>query len=298
MRTSIKVGIGLSAVALVAGATVHTVQFGPVATQVAAPTVAWTDIQPTLQQLQSIADQNGGTRAHGTNGYTASVTYIKGQLDAAQIPTKLVPFTAGGKTANNLIADVPGGDENAVSMFGGHLDSVTAGPGINDNGSGAAAVLAVALAAAKSPTKPKGHLRFAFWGAEELGDLGSAAWVNAQPATELAKIKNYINVDMVGAFDHGNQTWGLYGKKGDALWTGLDGYIKGQGKQTKDVTSEAGDRSDHAAFKRKGIPWVGLVSDTVPACYHQACDKINTVIPDVNTFAANATADLLYKLAG
>ena len=64
-------------------------------------------------------------------------------------------------------------------MIGAHLDSVTAGPGINDNGSGSAANLEVALAVARTGFQPARHLRFGWWGAEELGLRGSTAYVNS-----------------------------------------------------------------------------------------------------------------------
>lgn len=89
---------------------------------------------------------------------------MKAQLDAAGYTTTLQPFTSGGATGWNVIADWPGGDTNHVIMAGSHLDSVTAGPGINDNGSGSAAVLETALAVARENLQPTKHLRFGWWG--------------------------------------------------------------------------------------------------------------------------------------
>ncbi len=71
----------------------------------------------------------------------------------------------------NVIAELPGKNMNNVVMAGAHLDSVPEGPGINDNGSGSAALLETALMMAK--LKPQNTLRFAWWGAEELGLVGS-----------------------------------------------------------------------------------------------------------------------------
>ena len=107
--------------------------------------------------------------------------------------------TTCAATGYNLIADWPGGDPDQVLMTGAHLDSVTAGPGINDNGSGSAAILEVALAVAATGYQPGKHLRFGWWGAEELGLRGSRFYVNALPATERAKITGYLNLDMVGS---------------------------------------------------------------------------------------------------
>ncbi|MFE3032422.1 M28 family peptidase [Streptomyces canus] len=75
----------------------------------------------------------------------------------------LQPFTYDGATGCNLIADWPGGDTRETVPVGAHLDSVPAGPGINDNGSGSAAALANAVAVAQAPMPTGRHLRFAWW---------------------------------------------------------------------------------------------------------------------------------------
>ena len=85
-------------------------------------------------------------------------------------------------------------------MLGAHLDSVADGPGINDNGSGTAGILETALSMANAPTRNR--LRFAFWGAEELGLLGSEHYVAGLPAAEKAKIKLYLNFDMIASPNH------------------------------------------------------------------------------------------------
>ncbi|MBO0517731.1 M20/M25/M40 family metallo-hydrolase, partial [Streptomyces beijiangensis] len=84
-------------------------------------------------------------------------------------------------------------------MSGSHLDSVTAGPGINDNGSGSAAILETALAVSRAAFQPAKHLRFAWWGAEELGMVGSKYYVNQLATADRAKIAGYLNFDMIGS---------------------------------------------------------------------------------------------------
>ena len=100
------------------------------------------------------------------------------------------------RTTVNVIAEKPGKNRNNVVMAGAHLDSVD-GPGINDNGSGAAALLEVALMMAN--LKPENTLRFAWWGAEESGLVGSTAYVESLSPAELDKIALYMNYDMVGS---------------------------------------------------------------------------------------------------
>ena len=95
------------------------------------------------------AGENGGNRAHGQPGHRAGLDYVRARLDAAGYTTALQEFTAGGATGYILVADWPGGDENAAMIFGGHADSVRAEPGINDNGSGSAGLLEVATTVAE-----------------------------------------------------------------------------------------------------------------------------------------------------
>ncbi|RST09090.1 M28 family peptidase, partial [Streptomyces sp. WAC05950] len=163
------------------------------------PDIPLANVKAHLSQLSTIAANNGGNRAHGRAGYKASVDYVKAKLDAAGFTTTLQTFTSSGATGYNLIADWPGGDPNSVLMAGSHLDSVTSGAGINDNGSGSAAVLETALAVSRAGLQPTKHLRFGWWGAEELGLIGSKYYVNNLPAAEKAKISGYLNFDMIGS---------------------------------------------------------------------------------------------------
>jgi len=104
------------------------------------------------------------------------------------------------RTTYNVLAETAKGNDGNVAMAGAHLDSVVAGPGINDNGSGSGALLEIAEQFAK--VSPKNTVRFAWWGAEELGLLGSehyvADLVENDPAG-LADIALYLNFDMVGS---------------------------------------------------------------------------------------------------
>ena len=101
-------------------------------------------------------------------------------------------------TSWNLFAQSKIGDPNKVILSGAHLDSVPAGPGIEDNASGSAALLEIIDAVSKHG-EFKHAVRFAWWGAEELGLIGSSRYVEALSDTEAAKIKYYFNYDMVGA---------------------------------------------------------------------------------------------------
>jgi Zn-dependent M28 family amino/carboxypeptidase len=101
------------------------------------------------------------------------------------------------RTNHNMIAELPGKNDDNVVMAGAHIDSVQAGPGIQDNGSGSSAILETAVQMAK--VKPVNTVRFAWWGGEELGLVGSTAYVNDRIQEELDDIALYLNFDMIGS---------------------------------------------------------------------------------------------------
>jgi aminopeptidase S len=120
---------GLGAV-LVAGALFAP---GNVAVAADSPDISVTNTKAHLDQLQSIATSNGGNRYTGRTGYKASADYVKAKLDAAGYTTTLQSFSTSAGTSYNVIAEWPHGDANHVVMAGSHLDSISAGPGINDS---------------------------------------------------------------------------------------------------------------------------------------------------------------------
>jgi hypothetical protein len=101
------------------------------------------------------------------------------------------------RTTYNVIAETPGGDPDQVVLVGAHIDSVPRGPGINDNGSGSAAILAVAEALQSREIQNK--VRFAWWNPEEFGLLGSAYHVSQLSPAQRNDIALNLNVDMVGS---------------------------------------------------------------------------------------------------
>ncbi|MFF0060049.1 M28 family metallopeptidase [Streptomyces sp. NPDC005279] len=268
----------------------------------AAPDIPLANVKAHLTQLQSIATANGGNRAHGRTGYKASIDYVKAKLDAAGFTTSLQQFTSSGATGYNLIADWPGGDANQTLMAGSHLDSVGAGAGINDNGSGSAAVLETALAVSRAQFKPEKHLRFGWWGAEELGLVGSKYYVNNLPAAERSKISGYLNFDMIGSPNPGYFVY----DDDPAIEKTFKDYFAGLSIPTE-IETEGDGRSDHAPFKNAGVPvgglftgadytktaaqaqkWGGTAGQAFDRCYHSSCDtaaNINDTALDRNSDA-------------
>ncbi|MER5382527.1 M28 family metallopeptidase [Streptomyces sp. NPDC002688] len=292
----------VAAAVLLTGGSIAGAAPAPVAVA-AAPDLPVANVKAHLAQLQSIATANGGNRAHGRAGYKASLDYVKAKLDAAGFTTTVQQFTSGGRTGYNLIADWPGGDTGRVVMAGSHLDSVTAGPGINDNGSGSAAVLETALAVARSNYQPTKHLRFAWWGAEELGMVGSRYYVNSLTTANRSKISGYLNFDMIGSPNPGYFVY----DDDSAIEKTFKTYFTGIGVATE-IETEGDGRSDHAPFKNAGIPvgglfsgadyiktsaqaakWGGTAGKAFDACYHSSCDTSS----NINDTALNRNADAL-----
>ncbi|MBZ9597455.1 MULTISPECIES: M28 family metallopeptidase [Streptomyces] len=267
------------------------------------PDIPLANVKAHLSQFSTIAANNGGNRAHGRAGYKASIDYVKAKLDAAGFTTTLQTFTTSGATGYNLIADWPGGDPNSVLMAGAHLDSVSSGAGINDNGSGSAAVLETALAVSRAGLQPTKHLRFGWWGAEELGLIGSKYYVNNLPTAERAKFAGYLNFDMIGSPNPG---YFVYDDDPTIEQT-FKNYFSGIGVPTE-IETEGDGRSDHASFKNVGIPvgglftgasntktsaqaqkWGGTAGQSFDRCYHSSCDNtanISDTALDRNTDAA------------
>nr|WP_052478124.1 M28 family metallopeptidase [Kibdelosporangium sp. MJ126-NF4]CEL16324.1 Aminopeptidase Y (Arg, Lys, Leu preference) [Kibdelosporangium sp. MJ126-NF4]CTQ94248.1 Aminopeptidase Y (Arg, Lys, Leu preference) (EC 3.4.11.15) [Kibdelosporangium sp. MJ126-NF4] len=283
----------------------------------AAPDIPVASVQAHLSEFQRIATANGGNRAHGRPGFRASLDYVKSKLDAAGYQTTIHQFTASGATGFNLIATWPFGDANNVIMSGGHLDSVSRGPGINDNGSGSAGLLEVALTVSRQNLRPTKQLRFGWWGAEELGLIGSTAYVNSLTAAQRAVIKAYVNFDMTGS---PNPAYFVYSASGQPSGSAAIQSVLEAGFAAKSVPTEltsVGGRSDHAAFARAGIPvggtfsgaevrktaaqaqkWGGTANVAFDRCYHQACDttsNINATSLDRHT---DVMAHAVWSLSG
>ncbi|KAE8762418.1 M28 family peptidase [Georgenia thermotolerans] len=167
----------------------------------------------------------------------------------------------------NLIAETRTGRADNVVMLGAHLDSVTDGPGINDNGSGSAAILETAIQLAEV-NKLNNKVRFAWWGAEENGLLGSWAYVDSLSKQEKARITTYLNFDMVAS---PNYVIGVYDAN-ESTHPAPDGVtIPAGSAQTEAVFTDYFDRtrqawvdtefsgrSDYQAFIENGIPASGL----------------------------------------
>jgi Zn-dependent M28 family amino/carboxypeptidase len=195
------------------------------------------------------------------------------------------------RMTQNVFTETKDGDPTNVIMLGAHLDSVQAGAGINDDGSGSTLILEIAKALRKFNVKNK--VRFAWWGAEENGLLGSKYYTQNLNATEANNILTYLNFDMVsrgyfGVFDGDGSTFNLTGAPGSAAIEKL--FVEHFQKEGVNVTAARfTGGSDYQSFMNIGKPVGGLHTGTgieQDPCYHQACDTIDN--PNPETLYINA----------
>ena len=220
----------------------------------------------------------------------------------------------GQAMVHNVIAESHGIAERVV-MLGGHLDGVHDGPGINDNGSGPAALLEIARVLAEE--RPWARVRFAFWGGEEFGLLGSGAYVDGLEADGRAEIAAYLNFDMLGS---PNYVPIVYDEPGAAAGSSkiadfLVAYLESVGVAPERM--DLGGGSDHYFFTEARIPTGGLFSgateiktdaqadayggtagEAMDTCYHLACDTVERVNLDLVASFANAALAVTLAIAG
>ncbi|WP_236243840.1 M28 family metallopeptidase [Streptomyces sp. CC210A] len=225
------------------------------------------------------------------------------------------------RTTRNVIAETQRGNAANTVMLGSHLDSVTAGPGINDNGSGSAGLLDVALKFAKHKHKTTNKVRFAWWGAEENGLLGSEHYVENLDDLGLKEIKLYLNFDMIAS-----PNYGLFVYDGnDSDQVGAPAGPEGSAQLERDILAfmdekglpHAGTdftgRSDYGPFIAAGIPaggtftgaegikteaqavkFGGTAGEAYDPCYHAACDDID----NISMAAFDANIDVIANAVG
>jgi aminopeptidase S len=253
-----------------------------------------------MRKLQRIADQNGGNRASPGPGYDASVDYVVGVLRKAGWQVSTPEFDVDGDRIRNVIAQTKTGDPDHVVMAGAHLDSVEDGPGMNDNASGSAAWLEIAVRMGGSP-EVTNQVRMAWWGAEEIDFNGSTHYVETLSRADRRKIALYLNLDVVAS---PNVAYLVEGGVGRGDGAGPDGSaevarVLAERLAATGVTPERMEYeygSDYIPFIKAGIPaaggftgddevktrkqaalWGGQAGAVCDPCYHESCDRLNNI---------------------
>jgi Zn-dependent M28 family amino/carboxypeptidase len=280
------------------------------------------------QKQQNAADA-GAVGAVIYNNTEGELNGTLGGPDAARIPTggvsqadgeALAAAAAEGevvvnlevrelqeeRTTANVLAETRGGDADNTVMLGAHLDGVSEGPGINDNGSGSAGLLeaALELAHADRHGRHENKVRFAFWSAEELGLIGSEHYVTELSEAQREDIALYLNFDMIASPNHGlfvydgDDSDGVGAGPGPAgsaeIEAGINGFMDSRGYQPRGTDFTG--RSDYGPFIEVGIPsggtftgaegiktpeqaelWGGEAGVAYDPCYHAACDDLDNI---------------------
>ncbi len=219
-------------------------------------------------------------------------------------------------STRSLIAETRTGTADDVVMAGAHLDSVVEGPGANDNASGSAAVLETALRLGSTPRVPH-RVRFAFWGAEEDGLVGSAEYVRGLDPAARAAVALYLNFDMLASPNGGYFTHDGDDSEREGAGAGPDGsggiertFEKFYADRGIPLAPDDFDgRSDYGPFIAVGIPaggvftgaesekseaqaemWGGRAGEAFDPAYHTARDTLDNVNTDLLAVNSSAVA--------
>jgi Zn-dependent M28 family amino/carboxypeptidase len=241
----------------------------------------------------------------------------------AKAQTTTVNLTTNGVDVEtlypNVVAETAAGDPNHVVLAGAHLDSVPAGPGINDDGSGTAFQLELAEQLAKAGTSPRNKIRLLWFGGEEDGLVGSQYYAAHMSDADVAKADAMIDTDMIASPNFARLVYDGDGSSFGPANSGPAGsgtienvfvrYWAQRGLVSEPIPFDG--RSDYVGFIRRGIPaggvfagaeapktaaqvakYGGVQGEQLDPCYHEACDTYSTVTGQppastMNTFPTN-----------
>lgn len=199
-------------------------------------------------------------------------------------------------TARNVVAEIPGNGPQAeeIIILCAHLDSWHLAEGALDNGAGSAVVLEAARVLAAADWRPQRTVRFLWFMGEELGLLGSTAYVAAH-SEELPRIVAVINTDMPGAPQYFGQ---FTCPEIEPVLADLIADLPGLAIRPE-IRAWSGAWSDHAPFVERGVCALSLGGDQGPGAmyYHTAADTFETVDVQRTVPTAGVLALLVRRLA-
>jgi hypothetical protein len=275
-------------------------------------TGAGVNVPIVAAQIATVEDLVGAKRA----GLVGKTVRLRVEYRIGDIPTE------------NVIAETRGGDPNKVIVVGAHLDSVGPGPGINDNGSGSAALVEFAQKLRGAKTKNK--IRFIWFSAEESGLLGSEAYVASLPESERAKIAAMLNFDMIGSPNFVNMIYdgdlsdsppideATFAPAARPFSATIEkiflDYFKANHIPNRPTAFDG--RSDYGPFIAAGIPagglftgaeeiktpaeaaiYGGVAGEQYDQCYHLGCDDFFNLSNRALDINSDAAAHALITLA-
>jgi Zn-dependent M28 family amino/carboxypeptidase len=215
-----------------------------------------------------------------------------------------------------VIAESKKGDPNHIVLAGAHLDSVPAGPGINDDGSGTAWQLELGEQISKLGTPPRHKIRLMWFGGEEDGLVGSQYYAANLSQAEIDKIDVMIDTDMIASPNYVRLVYDGDGDELEPAGPPGSGVIEDvferyfQQREMATLPQAFDGRSDYVGFINRGIPgggifagaevhktaeqvavFGGVAGEQYDPCYHEDCDTIDTVTgqPPASTMNVFAT---------
>jgi len=272
---------------------------------------SWAEVGDRVMRLES------RHVAHADNVH--AVDWIAEQLDdLAGVEVWTEDFALDAETRANVVAELAGSEpELPAVLVTAHLDSTASAsegwdaetdpaPGADDDASGIAAVLEVARLMAAEPGGWRRTVRFVLFNAEEVGLVGSEAYV-ADALTRGEEIAVVLQLDPVGYNPGG----------ADLLWFSFDTVSAQHAEAIErlaldledhlalplrvdgiDEAAIGGDaRSDHYPFWQAGIPALHFASFPQPPEYHTTEDDIDVVDPVFTAAVAGVVAAYAASIA-
>jgi len=273
---------------------------------------------------------NGTIGGYGVTIPVIESTYLVGRY-LVDNPSAIVDFAAFGQTdvleTRNVIAESKSGRSDRVVISGAHLDSVPAGPGINDDGSGTATQIELAQEMAELNLNLRNKVRFIWFSGEEQGLFGSTFNADGLTKAERGNVIAMLDFDMLASpnyalliYDGDGSEFPAAGPKGSGVIEKVfQDFFDARGLYTERIPFDG--RSDYDEYTAVGIPaggiftgaevhktpaqqteWGGVVSDSLAGqfdpCYHLACDRFPDNINDeVLAITSDAVADAVLTFA-
>lgn len=235
--------------------------------------------QFTGQQKVVIDGQERLINERRSSGFrNLSIKFLEREFQNLGYKTTQKKYTGGGwypRNGVNLISEKQGSDSSKTLVLVSHYDSV-GNAGANDNGTGTIGMLTVAKALSKMDFKY--NLQFIQFDQEELGLVGSRAYVKQLSTEEKNKIIAVINVDMIGTNSRKDNNFHVMDCNREDSIPFANKFIQVIKSYKIDLNHvpSCTTRSDHAAFWQEEIPAIVISEnffggDSDP-CYHKACD--------------------------
>jgi hypothetical protein len=255
----------------------------------------------------SIGDlQNFQTRYAGTAGCEAAGAYLYAAFARLGLAVEYDAFTFNRNryTSRNVVATLPGKvDASRIVIVCGHYDSYsnqasTLAPGADDDGSGAAAVLAIAGILAGQEL---GYtVKFICFSAEEWGLYGSDHYAQAAKAAGL-NIQGVLNLDMIAYGPSSPASLDVVANSGSS-WL-ADQYLAAASLYTtleaKKLIFASWDYGDQSPFWSAGFSAICGIEKEEPAnpYYHTTKDTLSTLNMDYATIVTKASLATVAVLA-